>query len=107
MTLFMTPPAAYPCTPHNRGACAKPPGGLAPSQVPQFITITWDDAVTSQTWDVVESILGGLKQRNGCPIPSTYFVTVTGGIGHDCGRCCLLLAKRSSGASGGDAIHKA
>lgn len=71
-------PAGYPCTPARPADCPKPPGGLALQQVPQFIAITWDDAVTSQSFGIVQQILGGLKQRNGCPIPSTYFVTAQG-----------------------------
>lgn len=79
-----SPTTGYPCTPARRADCPKPPGGLALQQVPQFITVTWDDAVTdsgtSQSFGIVQQILGGLKQRNGCPIPSTYYVTAQGGV---------------------------
>ena len=68
-------PAAFPCSPGATAACPKPPGGLSPKQVPQLIAITWDDAINGQSYNIVQSILGGLKQRNGCPVPSTFFVT--------------------------------
>lgn len=72
--------AGYPCTPARRADCPKPPGSLALQRIPQFVTVTWDDAITSQSYGIVQQILGGLKQRNGCPIPSTYFVTAQGGL---------------------------
>ncbi|KAL4449367.1 hypothetical protein ABPG77_007011 [Micractinium sp. CCAP 211/92] len=64
----------WPCSPSSANDCPKPPGGLQPSQVPQFITITWDDAVDPQSYGIIQKILGGLRQRNGCRIPSTFFV---------------------------------
>ena len=39
--------AAYPCSPSHLADCPTAPGGLSLKQVPQFITITWDDAVDS------------------------------------------------------------
>ncbi|PSC71048.1 chitin deacetylase-like isoform e [Micractinium conductrix] len=71
--------SAYPCTLATLADCPKPPGAL-PSidQVPQFITITWDDAITPYAYDLVQLIVGGLKQRNNCSVPSTFFVTSEG-----------------------------
>ncbi|KAI7842215.1 hypothetical protein COHA_004128 [Chlorella ohadii] len=69
--------AAYPCTPNDLESCPKAPGGLRPDQVPQFITVTWDDGISPFSYGLVDKILGGLKQRNDCPIPSTYFICVT------------------------------
>ena len=37
-----------------------------------------DDAVSSPAYRLIQAIVGGLQQRNGCPVPSTYFVTATG-----------------------------
>jgi hypothetical protein len=45
-------------------------------QVPQLITITWDDGVTPVAYDIVQQITGGFQQRNGCPVPSTFYATV-------------------------------
>ncbi|KAL4448153.1 hypothetical protein ABPG75_005372 [Micractinium tetrahymenae] len=69
--------AAWPCSPGRTAYCSHAPGGLSPSQVPQFITITWDDAVDPQSYGYIQQILGGLRQRNGCGIPSTFYVTST------------------------------
>lgn len=68
--------AAYPCTPADLASCPKPPGALpAADQAPQFITITWDDAVNPLSYDIIQQITGGFTQRNGCPVPSTYFIS--------------------------------
>lgn len=40
--------------------------------------VTWDDGISPFSYGLVEKILGGLKQRNGCPIPSTYYICVSG-----------------------------
>lgn len=39
--------------------------------------VTWDDAITSHAYGLIQAIVGGLKQRNGCPVPSTFFITST------------------------------
>ncbi len=62
-----------------RSDCSKPPGGLGGHAVPQFVTITWDDAVTPVSYDIVQRIVGGYKQRNDCGVPSTFFITALGG----------------------------
>lgn len=48
-----------------------PPGGLSPQNIPQFVLVTFDDAVTSYYNDF-EEILG--MQVNGCPARYTLFV---------------------------------
>lgn len=66
---------AAACSPAQRSACAKAPGNLTRIQIPQLVIVTWDDAVTSQSYGIAQSIMGGLRQRNGCGVPSTFFVT--------------------------------
>ena len=51
------------------------PGGLALQRTPQFVVITNDDAVNPAAYAAVLAITAGLKNRNGCPIPATWFVT--------------------------------
>ncbi|KAL4444941.1 hypothetical protein ABPG77_003991 [Micractinium sp. CCAP 211/92] len=74
--------AAFPCSPADRSSCPVPPGSpaLRQDQIPQFITMTWDDGVTPQAYSLIQNIVSGLKQRNGCGIPSTFFVTVANSI---------------------------
>lgn len=40
--------------------------------------VTWDDAISPFSYGLVGKILGGLKQRNDCPIPSTFYISTTG-----------------------------
>ena len=71
------PTTGWPCSPARRSDCAKAPA--VSGKVPQFITITWDDAVDPTSYGIVQQIVGGLKQgKRGCPIPSTFFVTCAG-----------------------------
>lgn len=71
--------AGYSCDPtscklpHCRCADSKPPGNLALSDVPQFITITADDAIQSYTLDVLNALTNGRKNPNGCPVTTTYY----------------------------------
>jgi len=57
-------------------ASANPPGGLQPSEVPQFIVFTADDAVQSYTLDAVNQFLAQRKNPNGCPIKMTYYTSL-------------------------------
>ncbi|KAF8971773.1 hypothetical protein BDZ97DRAFT_1913677 [Flammula alnicola] len=74
--------AGYSCDPSKcqlpNCACAStsPPGGLQPSEVPQFIVFTADDAVQSYTLDSVNQFLAQRKNPNGCPIKMTYFTSL-------------------------------
>lgn len=58
-------------------ASTSPPGGLKPSDVPQFIVFTADDAIQSYTLDSVNQFLGQRKNPNGCPIKMTYFTSLS------------------------------
>src|SRR5690348_3833002 len=51
----------------------KPPKGLDPKTVPQFFTLTFDDAIQSQTVPVTEALTKDLTNPNGCPIKTTWF----------------------------------
>ncbi|KAG7100141.1 hypothetical protein E1B28_001921 [Marasmius oreades] len=58
-------------------ASPNPPGGLKPSEVPQFIVFTADDAVQSYTLDVVNQLLAHRKNPNGCPPKMTYYTSLS------------------------------
>ncbi|CAH0564215.1 unnamed protein product, partial [Brassicogethes aeneus] len=53
------------------------PGGLHPSQVPQMVILTFDDAINNDNWELYEKVLfkDNLKNPNGCPVRSTMFVS--------------------------------
>lgn len=66
------------CTIGNNCQCASlsPPGGLKPADVPQFITITLDDAIQTYTIDAVQSLVGNRVNPNGCPPKLTFFTSL-------------------------------
>ncbi|KAJ8708394.1 hypothetical protein PYW07_010519 [Mythimna separata] len=51
------------------------PGGLLPRNTPQFVTITFDDAINVRNIETYRSILYGRKNSNGCPSGATFFVS--------------------------------
>ncbi|KAF0303227.1 Basement membrane-specific heparan sulfate proteoglycan core protein [Amphibalanus amphitrite] len=53
------------------------PGNLEPSQVPQMVVVTFDDAVNSQNIDIYKKLFNKEKRKNpnGCPYHATYFVS--------------------------------
>ncbi|VDO57158.1 unnamed protein product [Haemonchus placei] len=55
----------------------KPPGGLAPNTVPQFVVLTFDDAVNGRTLPDYLELFETVKYRNpnGCPVKGTFFVS--------------------------------
>ncbi|KIY51975.1 hypothetical protein FISHEDRAFT_63969 [Fistulina hepatica ATCC 64428] len=57
-------------------ASTSPPGGLSPSDVPQFIVFTADDAVQSYTLDAVNQFLAQRQNPNGCTPKMTYFTSL-------------------------------
>lgn len=79
-------PAGYNCDPNacKIGSCQCPslsnPGGLQPSEIPQFVLITHDDAVSELANFVVRSAVDGFKNPNGCNVPVTWFTTSTGTV---------------------------
>ena len=46
------------------------PGGLTPSDVPQMVTITFDDAINDENWRLYQNRLfsPSRKNPNGCPV---------------------------------------
>jgi hypothetical protein len=62
--------------PNCNCASTSPPGGLQPSDVPQFIVFSADDAVQSYTLDAVNQFLAQRTNPNGCPPKMTYFTSL-------------------------------
>lgn len=80
----LSTPYQYNCDPSTckppTCVCASrsPPGGLAPSNTPQMVMLTFDDAITPTTYAAVKQILDyGHENPNGCPIRTTWFATGT------------------------------
>ncbi|KAH6922843.1 hypothetical protein HPB50_019845 [Hyalomma asiaticum] len=64
--------------PHCACASDKPPAGLRPDQMPQFVTMTFDDAVTETNMAFYRELLEGHRRKNkknGCGIAATFFVS--------------------------------
>ncbi|RDB19529.1 hypothetical protein Hypma_013411 [Hypsizygus marmoreus] len=57
-------------------ASTSPPGGLKPSDTPQFIVFSADDAIQSYTLDAVNQFLAHRKNPNGCAPKMTYFTSL-------------------------------
>ncbi|KAK5972004.1 hypothetical protein GCK32_006361, partial [Trichostrongylus colubriformis] len=55
----------------------KPPGGLTPNTVPQFVVLTFDDAVNGRTFPDYLELFEKVKYRNpnGCPVAGTFFIS--------------------------------
>jgi hypothetical protein len=56
--------------------CASKDSPLPVDVTPQFVSLTWDDAVQENQDSVIAPILSSLRNPNGCSIPSTYFVSI-------------------------------
>ncbi|KAI9190585.1 uncharacterized protein BJ171DRAFT_563758 [Polychytrium aggregatum] len=56
-------------------ASSNPPGGLTPAKIPQFITLTFDDAVNSVVEPVIYNLTNYHVNPNGCPLAATFFVS--------------------------------
>ncbi|KAG5717983.1 hypothetical protein E4T56_gene1729 [Termitomyces sp. T112] len=74
--------AGYSCDPSKcklpdcNCASTNPPGGIKPSDTPQFIVFTADDAIQSYTLDSVNQFLANRKNPNGCTPKMTYFTSL-------------------------------
>ena len=62
-----------------------PPGGLLPSQIPQIMVMSFDDSVSSASWDCVQGVLTNHFNPNGNPIKATFFVSLDGKVDY-----CLI-----------------
>ncbi|KAF9189050.1 hypothetical protein BGZ51_000159 [Haplosporangium sp. Z 767] len=51
-----------------------PPKGMDPKTVPQFFTLTFDDAIQGPTVPVASGLMSPHRNPNGCPIKATWFV---------------------------------
>ena len=76
-------PPNYVCNPAKcTGDCHCPslsaPGGLQGANIPQFVLITHDDAISNLANTVVRSAVDGFKNPNGCNVVATWFTTSTG-----------------------------
>ncbi|KAL4853807.1 hypothetical protein ACK3TF_005288 [Chlorella vulgaris] len=71
---------------HCPKACAKDPnchcashdipGGFNPNDIPQFVVLTNDDAITVTTAPVIVGITSTHNNPQGCEIPATWFVSM-------------------------------
>ena len=61
-----------------------PPGGLAPSNTPQIVLLTFDDSVTSNSFRLVQGILTNHVNPNGDPVKATFFVSLDSLIDYGC-----------------------
>ncbi|KAK0407366.1 hypothetical protein QR680_019157 [Steinernema hermaphroditum] len=54
-----------------------PPGNLRIDEVPQFVVLTFDDAVNARTMTDYKKLFGAVRYRNpnGCPAKATFFVS--------------------------------
>jgi hypothetical protein len=106
----VTPAQAYTCSPSQigpDGRCASTtiPGGLASAQTPQFLLITFDDCMTEETEGLIRSLLTpDLKNPDGRPVPSTYFLSLEGCPG-DGGNSSGAVVKRRYNAGDEIAVH--
>ncbi|KAK9739762.1 Transmembrane amino acid transporter protein [Popillia japonica] len=51
------------------------PNNLPSTEIPQMVLLTFDDAVTAQTYDYYERAFFGRKNPDGCEIQVTYYVS--------------------------------
>ncbi|KAF5278967.1 hypothetical protein FQA39_LY05645 [Lamprigera yunnana] len=56
-------------------ASSRPPGDLEPQDIPQFVFLTFDDAVSVGNINYYREALTNRKNPDGCSISATYFVT--------------------------------
>ncbi len=61
-----------------------PPGGLAPSNTPQIVLLTFDDSVTSNSFRLVQGILTNHVNPNGNRIKATFFVSLDAVVDYGC-----------------------
>jgi len=51
------------------------PGGLSRKSIPQFVLLTFDDAVNSLNQQFFKDLFNNRRNPNGCPIKSTFYVS--------------------------------
>ncbi|CAJ0910208.1 1774_t:CDS:10 [Entrophospora sp. SA101] len=74
--------AAYACdaslckAPDCFCATQTPPGGLTLDKTPQFVLLTFDDSIQDRSVKVAYDLIGERKNPNGCPIKTTFYVSI-------------------------------
>lgn len=55
----------------------EPPGGLSRQETPQFVVLTFDDAINGKTLPDYQNLFQNnlYVNPNGCPIKGTFFVS--------------------------------
>ncbi|XP_026735425.1 uncharacterized protein LOC113499229 [Trichoplusia ni] len=61
--------------PNCRCSSTNIPGGLSPRDTPQFVSVTFDDAVNVVNILDYRELLYNRKNKNGCPAGATFFVS--------------------------------
>lgn len=57
-------------------ATSKPPTGIANGEMPQFIVLTNDDAITVISQPIIMNITERHTNKNGCKMPATWFTSI-------------------------------
>ncbi len=73
-TTLAPPTTAYAFT-DNVAPSASPPRGLRPSQVPQFVSISWDDNSRVDGMEWALGLAAARKNPDGTPVNMTFFMT--------------------------------
>nr|WJN23033.1 chitin deacetylase 5b [Antheraea pernyi] len=74
-------PLAEPCDeetcklPECRCSSTSIPGGLQPRDTPQFVTLTFDDAVNVLNTETYRNLIYNRVNSNGCPAGTTFYVS--------------------------------
>ncbi|EGF78635.1 hypothetical protein BATDEDRAFT_90388 [Batrachochytrium dendrobatidis JAM81] len=53
----------------------KPPGGLDPKNIPQLITLTFDDSINEVILPQILNYTSDYTNPNGCPLAATFFIS--------------------------------
>nr|KAJ3419834.1 hypothetical protein HK105_006451 [Polyrhizophydium stewartii] len=73
--------SGYSCNPATckLPACfcpsTSPPGGLDPKNIPQFITLTFDDSINEVILPQILDYTSNYVNPNGCPLASTFYIS--------------------------------
>src|SRR3712207_5374058 len=73
-TTSAPPTTTYAFT-DNVAPSASPPRGLRPSQVPQFVSISWDDNSRVDGMEWALGLAAARKNPDGTPVNMTFFMT--------------------------------
>jgi hypothetical protein len=61
--------------PNCRCASVSTPGDLNPQDIPQFMTLTFDDSVDTIIWPSIRNVTDKHINPNGCPLSATFYVS--------------------------------